>query len=68
MVAALIDLIGTEWVERSATLTAGFKILAIAALAIGGIGAAGVSLGVAALIAVSQLIVSRRADHTAQDT
>ena len=41
--AALINLIGTEWVERSATVTAGLKILGIAALAIGGIVAAGAS-------------------------
>lgn len=43
VVAALINLVGNEWVERSATLTAGFKILGIAALAIGGIVAAGAS-------------------------
>lgn len=43
VVAALINLVGTGWVERSATLTAGFKILGIAALAIGGIVAAGAS-------------------------
>ena len=41
--AAVINLVGTQWVERSATVTAGLKILGIAALAIGGIVAAGVS-------------------------
>ncbi len=43
VVAALVNLIGTQWVERSATVTAGLKILGIAALAIGGIIAAGAS-------------------------
>ena len=41
--AALINLIGTEWVERSATVTAGVKIVGIAALAIGGMVGAGAS-------------------------
>lgn len=41
VVAALVNLVGTTWVERSATVTAGLKILGIAALAIGGIIAAG---------------------------
>lgn len=43
LVAALVNLVGTEWVERSATVTAALKILGIAALAIGGIVAAGPS-------------------------
>jgi len=43
VVAALVNLVGTEWVERSATVTAALKILGIAALAIGGIVAAGPS-------------------------
>ncbi len=41
--AALVNLVGTEWVERSATVTATLKIVGIAALAIGGIVAAGPS-------------------------
>ena len=43
VIAALVNLVGTEWVERSATVTAGLKIVGIAALAIGGIIAAGPS-------------------------
>ncbi|MEO7784181.1 MAG: APC family permease [Terracoccus sp.] len=43
VVAALVNLVGTEWVERSATVTAALKIFGIAALAIGGIVAAGPS-------------------------
>jgi len=43
VVAALVNLVGTEWVERSATVTAGLKIVGIATLAIGGIIAAGPS-------------------------
>ncbi len=43
VVAALVNLVGTQWVERSATVTAGLKIFGIAALAIGGIVAAGAS-------------------------
>ncbi len=43
VVAGLVNLVGTEWVERSATVTAGLKILGIATLAIGGIVAAGAS-------------------------
>jgi amino acid transporter len=42
-VAALVNLVGTQWVERSATFTAGLKIVGIAALAIGGIVATGAS-------------------------
>jgi len=41
--AALVNLIGNQWVERSATVTAALKIIGIAVLAIGGILAAGVS-------------------------
>ncbi len=43
VVAALVNLVGTGWVERSATVTAAVKILGIAALAVGGIVAAGLS-------------------------
>ncbi len=43
VVAALINLVGTQWVERSATVTAGLKILGIGALAIGAIIATGPS-------------------------
>ncbi|MGJ9403697.1 APC family permease [Arthrobacter sp. KK5.5] len=41
--AALVNLVGNRLVERSATVTAGLKIIGIAILAIGGIFAAGVS-------------------------
>ncbi|WP_144943432.1 APC family permease [Kocuria salsicia] len=41
--AALVNLVGNRWVERSATVTAALKILGIAVLAIAGILAAGVS-------------------------
>ena len=41
--AALVNLAGNRWVERSATVTAALKILGIAVLAIAGILAAGVS-------------------------
>ena len=41
--AAVVNLVGTRWVERSATVTAAFKILGIAALAVGGLVAAGPS-------------------------
>lgn len=41
--AALINLVGTQWVERSATVTAALKIAGIATLAVGGILAAGPS-------------------------
>lgn len=44
--AAVVNLIGNQWVERSATVTAALKIIGIAVLAIAGILAAGVaSLG-----------------------
>lgn len=39
--AALVNLVGNQWVERSATVTAALKIIGIAVLAIGGILAAG---------------------------
>lgn len=41
--AALVNLVGNRWVERSATVTAALKIVGIAVLAIAGILAAGVS-------------------------
>ncbi|WP_104118962.1 APC family permease [Arthrobacter sp. B1805] len=41
--AALVNLVGNQWVERSATITAALKIIGIAVLAVGGILAAGVS-------------------------
>lgn len=41
--AALVNLVGNRWVEGSATVTAAIKILGIAALAVAGILAAGVS-------------------------
>jgi amino acid transporter len=41
--AALVNLVGNRWVERSATVTAAVKIIGIAVLAVGGILAAGVS-------------------------
>ncbi len=41
--AAMVNLVGNKWVERSATVTAAIKIIGIAILAIGGILAAGVS-------------------------
>lgn len=41
--AAIVNLVGTQWVERSATFTAVLKIVGIAALAIGGLVAAGPS-------------------------
>ncbi len=41
--AALVNLIGNQWVERSATITAALKIIGIAILAVGGIFAAGAS-------------------------
>lgn len=41
--AAMVNLVGTRWVERSATVTAAIKIIGIALLAIGGIIAAGPS-------------------------
>lgn len=41
--AALVNLVGNRWVERSATVTAGIKIVGIAVLAVAGILAAGVS-------------------------
>ncbi|MDV6300139.1 MULTISPECIES: APC family permease [Dietzia] len=41
--AALVNLVGNQWVERSATATAALKIVGIAVLAIAGILAAGVS-------------------------
>lgn len=41
--AALVNLVGNRWVEGSATVTAAIKILGIAALAIAGILAAGLS-------------------------
>ena len=41
--AAIINLVGTQWVERSATFTAVFKIAGIALLAIAGLIAAGPS-------------------------
>ncbi|RWR21640.1 APC family permease [Agrococcus lahaulensis] len=45
-VAALVNLVGNRWVERSATVTAAIKIVGIAVLAVAGIIAAGVpSLG-----------------------
>ena len=40
--AALVNLVGNQWVERSATATAALKIVGIAVLAIAGILAAGV--------------------------
>ncbi|WP_238986040.1 APC family permease [Kocuria sp. SM24M-10] len=44
--AALVNLVGNRWVERSATVTAALKIAGIGILAVGGILAAGVdSLG-----------------------
>lgn len=42
-VAALVNLVGNRWVERSATVTAAIKIVGIAVLAVAGILAAGVS-------------------------
>ncbi|MHA7282513.1 APC family permease [Arthrobacter sp. TMS2-4] len=41
--AALVNLVGNQWVERSATVTAALKIIGIAVLAIGGILASGLS-------------------------
>lgn len=41
--AALVNLIGNRWVERSATVTAAIKIVGIVVLAVAGILAAGVS-------------------------
>ncbi|MCQ6269361.1 APC family permease [Pseudarthrobacter sp. R1] len=41
--AALVNLVGNRWVERSSTVTAAIKILGIAVLAIAGILSAGVS-------------------------
>lgn len=41
--AALVNLVGNKWVERSATVTAAIKILGIAILAVAGILAAGLS-------------------------
>lgn len=41
--AALVNLVGNRWVERSSTVTAAIKILGIAVLAIAGILPAGVS-------------------------
>ncbi|MEX5296598.1 APC family permease [Kocuria sp. CPCC 205268] len=41
--AALVNLVGNRWVERSATVTAAIKIVGIAVLAVAGILAAGVS-------------------------
>ncbi|GEO94134.1 APC family permease [Kocuria turfanensis] len=41
--AALVNLVGNRWVERSATVTAAIKIAGIGVLAAGGILAAGVS-------------------------
>lgn len=41
--AALVNLVGNRWVERSATVTAALKIVGIAVLAVGGILAAGLS-------------------------
>lgn len=41
--AALVNLVGNRWVERSATVTAAIKIIGIAVLAVAGILAAGVS-------------------------
>ena len=41
--AALVNLVGNQWVERSATATAALKIVGIAVLASAGILAAGVS-------------------------
>lgn len=43
LAASLVNLVGTHWVERSATVTAGLKILGISALALGGLIAAGPS-------------------------
>lgn len=40
---ALVNLVGNQWVERSATVTAAIKIIGIAVLAIAGILAAGAS-------------------------
>ncbi|WP_026543564.1 APC family permease [Arthrobacter sp. 35/47] len=41
--AALVNLVGNRWVERSATVTAAIKIVGIAVLAVAGILAAGLS-------------------------
>ncbi|GAB3548602.1 APC family permease [Arthrobacter tumbae] len=41
--AALVNLVGNRWVERSATVTAAIKIIGIAVLAVAGILAAGAS-------------------------
>ena len=41
--AALVNLVGNRWVERSATVTAAIKIAGIAVLAVAGILAAGIS-------------------------
>ncbi|MFC3300634.1 APC family permease [Arthrobacter agilis] len=41
--AALVNLVGNQWVERSATVTAALKIIGIAVLAIGGLLASGLS-------------------------
>ncbi len=43
VLAAAVNLVGTNWVERSATITAALKIVGIAVLAIGGLVAAGPS-------------------------
>ncbi|WP_434995213.1 APC family permease [Arthrobacter sp. Ld5] len=41
--AAIVNLVGNKWVERSATITASLKIIGIAVLAIGGLLASGMS-------------------------
>lgn len=51
--AALVNLVGNRWVERSATATAAIKIIGIAALAIAGLLAAGVS-SLGQLVSTSQ--------------
>ncbi|MBE1514932.1 amino acid transporter [Nesterenkonia halotolerans] len=51
--AALVNLVGNRWVERSATATAAIKIIGIAALAIAGLLAAGAS-SLGQLVSTSQ--------------